>query len=203
MAEIDKNTEQKILDAARKVFTRQGFAAARMDDIAQEAGINRALLHYYFRSKQKLFDVIFAENMGNFYSSFISILGSDADLETKIRNLVHAEIDMLLRNQDLPLFIISEASRNPEMMVEQITHVPIRQFMVQFIQLIHSAANEGLIKPINPIHILMHIMSLCIFPFVGRPVFMHITGTSVSGFEQLMEERKNIIADSVIQLIKK
>jgi TetR/AcrR family transcriptional regulator len=83
MTEIDKNTEQKILDAARKVFTRQGFAAARMDDIAQEAGINRALLHYYFRSKQKLFDVIFAENMGNFYSSFVSILGSDADLEPK------------------------------------------------------------------------------------------------------------------------
>lgn len=203
MTEIDKNTEQKILDAARKVFTRQGFAAARMDDIAQEAGINRALLHYYFRSKQKLFDVIFAENMGNFYSSFVSILGSDADLETKIRSLVHAEIDMLLKNQDLPLFIISEASRNPEMMIAQMAHVPVRQFMMQFVQLINSEAAKGNIKTINPIHLLMHIMSLCIFPFVGRPVFMHVTGTDMSGFENLMEERKNIIADSVIQLIKK
>lgn len=119
MVEIDKNTEQKILDAARVVFTRQGFAAARMDDIATEAGINRALLHYYFRSKQKLFDVIFEENLSRFYRSFIEILSSELDLESKIRNLISAEIDMLLENRDLPLFIISEASRNPEMMVEK------------------------------------------------------------------------------------
>ena len=203
MEPIDQNTEQKILEAARKVFTRHGFAAARMDDIAMEAGINRALLHYYFRSKQRLFDVIFEENLKNFYKSFIAILSTDADLETKIRNLINAELDMLLANPDLPLFIISETARNPEMVTEKMTNTQIKQFIFQFAQLIHTEALKGNIKPINPIHVLMHIMSLCIFPFVGRPVFTAVTGTSQAQFEQLIQERKAIIADAVIQLIKK
>ncbi len=203
MVEIDKNTEQKILDAARKVFTQHGFAAARMDDIATEAGINRALLHYYFRSKQKLFDVIFEENLTRFYRSFIEILSAPLDLESKISNLISAEIDMLLENRDLPLFIISEASRNPEMMVEKMTHLPVKQFVMQFSHVIHEEINKGNIKPINPIHILMHIMSLCIFPFVGRPVFTAITGTTSEQFNLLMEDRKKIITESVIQLFKK
>ncbi len=203
MEEIDKNTEQKILDAARSIFTNQGFAAARMDEIATEAGINRALLHYYFRSKQKLFDVVLEENLNHFYQSFIRILASDVDLETKIRNLVIAELDMLVANPNLPLFIIAETSRNPEMMIEKLNHIPIKQFFLQFMQVVNTEIEKGNIKPINPVHILMHIMSLCLFPFVGRPVFKHITGASQEQFEKLIEERKIIISESVIQLFKK
>jgi len=203
METIDKNTEQKILDAARIIFTKQGFAAARMDEIANEAGINRALLHYYFRSKQKLFDVVLAENLNNFYKSFLQILASEVDLETKIRNLVHAELDMLLANPNLPLFIIAETSRNPEMMIDKLNQIPVKQFFLQFIQVVNGEIERGNIKPINPVHILMHIMSLCLFPFVGRPVFKHITGSTQEQFEQLIEERKTIISESVIQLFKK
>lgn len=203
MEQIDKNTEQKILDAAKLVFTRQGFAAARMDEIATEAGINRALLHYYFRSKQKLFDVIFAENMGNFYATFITILGTDDDIETKVTRLIDKELDMLMENPDLPLFIIAEATRNPQLFMEKMDNIPVKQFFQKFVQLFQDEIALGNIKAINPVHVLMHIMSLCLFPFIGRPVFSHITGANKAVFEEIMLERKKLITDSVIQLFKK
>lgn len=162
-----------------------------MDDIATEAGINRALLHYYFRSKQKLFDVIFEENLSRFYRSFIEILSSELDLESKIRNLISAEIDIFARKSGFAFIYYQWSQPQSGNDGWKMTHLPVKQFVMQFSQIIHEEITKGNIKPINPIHILMHIMSLCIFPFVGRPVFTAITGTGSEQFNLLMEDRKN------------
>ena len=199
----DKNTEERILDAARKVFTRKGFAAARMEDIAKEADMNRALLHYYFRSKQKMFEVIFEENLKHFFGNFLKILTTEEELEIKIRKLVEAEIDMLLQNQYLPLFMLNEMNRNPEMIKDRLFQIPQKQFIPEFIKQVEKEITKGTIKKVAPMHLLINIISLCIFPFAGKPMMMTITGIDQKQFELMMLDRKKIIADLIITSIKK
>ncbi len=199
----DTKTEEKILEAARRIFTRSGFAAARMEDIAAEAGMNRALLHYYFRSKEKMFDMIFEENMKNFYGNFLSILSGKEDIEAKIRLLISAEIDMLLANQHLPLFMVNEIARDPELLLQKIRNFPVQQFFGEFIKQFEAEIKKGKIKKADPMQILMHIMSLCIFPFMGRPMLMAVSGMDQKQFEALMQQRKTLVADLIIASIKK
>ena len=102
----DNGAEKAILEAARKVFTHRGFAGARMDEIAKEAGINRALLHYYFRSKEKLFDLVFAQRAREFFLGLAAIIGGPGSLENKIKAIVEHDIDMIRSQPDLPIFIM-------------------------------------------------------------------------------------------------
>ncbi|HMX05679.1 MAG TPA: TetR/AcrR family transcriptional regulator [Chitinophagales bacterium] len=198
----DRNTEEAILQAAKRVFTRKGFAAARMEDIATEAGINRALLHYYFRSKEKMFERVFEENMSHFYGSFISILNAPAPLDMRIRNLVNAEIDMLLANPDVPLFILTEISRNPDMIKSKMEKMPVREFMMIFVSSLRTEMQKGTIRQIEPVHVLMSLMSLCIFPFIGKPMFLTVSGMPPEQFESLMQSRKKVVADIILQMLK-
>ena len=195
-------TEQAILEAARKVFTRKGYAAARMEDIAAEAGINRALLHYYFRSKEKLFEMVFDENMRMFYGSFINILTTPAPFDIRIRNLVAAEVDMLIAKPDLPLFVLNEIARNPELLTEKMNLLPVREFMLTFIRVIEEEAAKGTIRRVSPHQVLLHLLSLCVFPFMARPMFLSISGLPTAAFEQLMHERKSIIAQTILDMLK-
>ncbi len=199
----DKGTEQTILEAAGKVFTRVGFAAARMEDIAREAGINRSLLHYYFRSKQRMFDLIFEENLKMFYSNFLRIMASHDALETKIRRLVETEIDMLLQHQDLPLFILNEISQRPEQIKERIQNTPAGEFIKEFISQINREIKKGHIRKTEPFQLIINIMSLCIFPFIGRPMMKAIAGIDQKQFESLMKQRKAYIADMILESLKK
>src|SRR6188474_52868 len=113
--DLDINTEEKIKNAARAVFHKKGFAAARTRDIAEEAGINLALLNYYFRSKEKLFELIMLENIQQFVRGVKEIImEEDTELRDKIERISSFYIDMLIRNPDLPLFILSELRANPD-----------------------------------------------------------------------------------------
>src|SRR5580698_8757544 len=103
------STEEKIKEAARKLFTQKGFAATRTRDIAEEAGINLALLNYYFRSKERLFDLVMLENFGQFISGVRALFNDEnTSLDQKIEALVNFYIDRLIISPDLPLFIINE-----------------------------------------------------------------------------------------------
>jgi AcrR family transcriptional regulator len=106
---VDVSTEEKIKQAARKLFTEQGFDAVKTRDIAEEAGINQALLNYYFRSKQKLFDIIMVENFQKFVEQLIPIMGNEEmSLEEILTQVTGSYIDMLKQNPDLPFFILNE-----------------------------------------------------------------------------------------------
>src|ERR1700733_6700263 len=105
----ESSTEEKIKEAAKKLFTRKGFAATRTRDIAEEAGINLALLNYYFRSKQKLFDIIMLENFRQFIQGItVKVYDETASMEEKIGQIATAYIDFLTQHPDLPLFVLNE-----------------------------------------------------------------------------------------------
>src|SRR5579872_5818367 len=110
----DGDTEQRILDAAHAVFVRRGTAGARMQEIASEARVNQALLHYYFRSKDRLARAAFERAAADFLPAVIGVLGSDLDLDAKVARVVELEIDHLSRTPYLPGYLISEITHHPE-----------------------------------------------------------------------------------------
>src|SRR3954471_23309326 len=110
----DGDTERKILDAAHRVFLRNGTAGARTQEIAAEAGVNSALLHYYFRSKERLATAVFHRAARELFPVVAGILASDAPLEEKIRQVIRVELDRLSRTPYLPAYVISELAYHPE-----------------------------------------------------------------------------------------
>jgi AcrR family transcriptional regulator len=192
-ASKDISTEEKIKHAARVIFTRKGYAAARTRDIATEAGINLALLNYYFRSKQKLFELVMMENFQQFIKGIQTLLNEEeTSLETKIENLVASYIELLIRQPDIPLFVLHEIRANPKMLVKRIGVKDLFEksvFMKQF----RTAVRGKKIRAIHPVHLLMNLMGLTIFPFVAAPLLLHAVIGDQKEFLALMAQRKKLI----------
>lgn len=191
--EKDSTTEEKIKKAAHKVFTEKGYAAARTRDIAEVAGINLALLNYYFRSKEKLFDIIMLENLKQFFNGLKTVLNDESSsLETKIETIVSNYIDLLIQQPNLPLFILTEIRTNPKKLVANMGVKELLQkshFMKQFA----AAARQNKAMPLHPLHLIMNLMGMIVFPFVGSPILQSIGDLNPREFNALMLERKKLI----------
>lgn len=189
----DATTEEKIKQAARVVFQKKGFAATRTRDIAQEAGINLALLNYYFRSKQKLFELIMFETLNSFLQ-FIKLVLNDEKLtlEKKIDAVVSSYIDKLTERPDLPLFILSELRSHPQILIDR---MEIKGFIMKshFAKQLRQGISEGKIADIHPFHFIINIMGMTVFPFLGSPLLKAAGGISDKKFIELMIERKKLV----------
>jgi AcrR family transcriptional regulator len=194
-------TEQRIFEAARNVFLKKGLSGARMQEIADEAGINKALLHYYFRTKDKLFYAIFQDTFKNMLPSIANMFGSPMPLESKIRQLTEKYFEVLNKNRYLPIFILSEIQHNPERIARIIN---ISKY-VDFGKLTYQIGEEYGIKNIDvnlTRHIFVNFISNVIFPFVGRPIIQFIFKMSEEEYHAFLEERKKLIPAIFIQTIK-
>ena len=191
--ELNSSTEEKIKEAARKVFTQKGYAATRTRDIADESGYNLALINYYFRSKEKLFDIIVVEQIQLFLHSVIGILDdAETTLKQKIEILIGHYIDMLIINPHLPVFILSEVNTNPEKLIEKLgfnERPRDTQLVKQWKE--YAAARQG--AKVDPMHIFLNVLSMTIFPFVASPMIRNRTQISTEQFNKLMIERKTLI----------
>lgn len=198
----DTSTEEKILAAARKVFIANGLAGARMQEIADEAGINKALLHYYFRSKDKLFETILFETMQSFLPRVNAIFTSDLPLEEKIPAFCTEYIDKMLANPFIPLFVVNEINNQPDDFFKKIWGGKKPDVSILVNQL-ETAIKEKRIAPVSPAQLIMNIMSMCVFPFVARPMFQRVMGVSDKQFRQLMEERKKEIPAFIMAALRR
>ncbi len=186
--DADLSTEQKIKEAARKVFTQKGFSATRTRDIAEEAGINLALLNYYFRSKEKLFEQVMMERMQQLFGTLAPIItNATTGLEVKIELIVSHYIDMLQENPDLPIFVLSEIRKNPDLFSAR---VPIIQFIEHSPFIVQLREKR---PDINPFHFLLNILGMTIFPFIASPVIASIPLIQQQGAKHMMEERRALI----------
>jgi AcrR family transcriptional regulator len=184
----DRSTEEKIKEAARTVFTRKGFAATRTRDIAEEAGLNLALLNYYFRSKEKLFEMIMMEKMHLFFGFIRPIIYDDStSLELKIEGIVSRYIDMLQDNPDIPFFIVGEARNNPAIVANAMPRKDFLKNSVFIKQLKERNPDQ------DPYQFLLSMLGIIIFPFLMKPVFQKITDTEDSKFKQMMKARRELI----------
>lgn len=198
----DISTEQKILNAARKIFVQKGMAGARMQDIADEAAINKAMLHYYFRSKEQLFEVIFKEVYTQFLPHLTQILESDLPLFEKIEAFTAYYIQMVSENSYLPLFVLNEMSQQPAAFFNKIWAGRPPKIDI-FIRQVEQAISKGLIQRVSPVHLIMNMLSLCVFPFVAKPMFQQTMHLDEPAYRHLMEQRKKEVARFIINAIKK
>jgi AcrR family transcriptional regulator len=199
----DNQTEKCILEAAIKVFTQKGYAA-RMDDIAKEAGINRALLHYYFRSKDKMFDLIFEQKESEFFSGHEKILFSEKKLEEVIRGMITHEIKLTAANPYLPLFILQELQQSPDRLLHHAQKAGMSPSIVmkRFSILVKEAIAEKRIREIEASQLLINIMSLCIYPFAAKPVIKAFLEVDDKGFDKVMLQRIDEISEFVMHSLK-
>ena len=193
----DGDTEQRILDAAHAVFVRSGTAGARMQEIAREAGVNSALVHYYFRSKERLAEAVFRRVAGNLLPSVIKVLSSDRDLAAKVQAVVDVELDALSRAPFIPTYLISELAHHPErarQLVSAVTGmVPeeVGRSVLAALQLqIDAEVAAGAMHPIAPDQFVVNLLSLCIFPFAGRPMLQVLLGIDDEGFKGFIDRRR-------------
>jgi AcrR family transcriptional regulator len=192
------SSEDKIKQAARKVFTRKGFAATRTRDIAEEAGINLALLNYYFRSKQKLFDIVMMENMLQFLMGLKGILSDEhTTLKDKITGIVENYIALLKSQPDLPLFVLHELNANPQKLVD---NTGLKKILIE--SRFFKQIKETTKGKIHPLHVLMNILGLTVFPFIAFPLLKVIGDLKPTDFDKLMDERKKMIPKWITLMLK-
>ncbi|MFK7770814.1 MAG: TetR/AcrR family transcriptional regulator [Saprospiraceae bacterium] len=198
-----KVTEQEILEIARKHFVRKGFAGARMQEIADEAGINKAMLHYYFRSKDKLYHEIIKQTLNFMIPKLANAISQEGNFWEKIERLINTYIDTLTEHPDIPFFIIAELSQKRERFIEELknksSHFPAAQ---KFVMEMMNEMAQGNIKEFPPIHLFLNIVGMTVFPFMAKPVFQTIFEVSEKDFEQLMQLRKKVILDFVKSALK-
>lgn len=186
-AELDLSTEEKIKEAASIVFTKKGYGNARTRDIAEEAGINLALLNYYFRSKEKLFQIVMAERIDKLFGVLGPVLNDESTtLEEKLEKITESYINMLLEHPDLPIFVLSEIRNNPEQLSNRFQARKHLTESVFIKQLVERRSD------INPFHFLMNLLGMNLFPFVAKPVLQPILGNEEM-YRQLMEQRKKLV----------
>ena len=197
LKETESATEQRILDAAHAVFVRRGTAGARMQEIAEEAGVNQALLHYYFRNKDRLAHAAFARAAGELLPAVLKILGSEFELDAKVRRVVELEIDHLARAPYLPGYIISEITHHPERARQLITGViggapdAVTPGVVATLGAqIRARVKKGTMRPIAPEQFIVNLMSLCIFPFAARPMLSAMLGMDSRAFDRFIARRR-------------
>jgi AcrR family transcriptional regulator len=197
----ETSTEEKIKEAARKLFTQKGFAATRTRDIAEEAGINLALLNYYFRSKQKLFDLIMMENFRQFIGGMSANFQDETlTMEERIGKVVNAYIDFLTEFPDLPLFILNEIRSNPSKIAAKINEEvgPARS---QFFKQLTDAKRDGK-TALDPFHFVANLVGLTVFPFVSRPLLQRVTNVTDEQFKAHMEERRKLVPVWIGMMLK-
>jgi AcrR family transcriptional regulator len=179
------------------------MAGARMQDIADEAGINKALLHYYFRNKEKLFEMIFVEAANKLFPKINEIFTSDLPLFEKIERFCEEYITVVIDNPYLPLFVLNEINQDPDYFLEKVWAGKSRPQPEKFLQQMEREVKKGTIKRVNPLQLLLHLISMTIFPFVSEPMIRMNFGLNESQFRALMEQRKKEIPKFIIDAIKK
>lgn len=190
---IDTSTEEKIKEAARIIFQKKGYAATRTRDIAEEAGINLSLLNYYFRSKEKLFELIMIETLSGFIQHLTMVLNDEkTSLEKKIELIAFNYIDFLSGEPGVPLFILSELRNSPLSLVKKLSvqHTVLNS---EFIKQYQAAVKADKITEHNPLQFLMNVMGLVMFPFISQPMLQGIGEIDDKQFNEMMQERKKRI----------
>ena len=198
---LQTETEEKIIASAEKLFYQKGKSGTSMQDIADDAGINRTLLNYYYRSKDQLFEAVFRKALGSFVPSLAAMLHSDISFEEYLPAMIEKVIDAMIENPQIPIFVLQELSSNPERMPQIIKEMGIDPSIAM-----KKMAEQGQVPEamgMDPRQVIMNLLSLCIFPFAARPVVTEILfDGDDKAYIEAMQERKKLLPGLVKQFMK-
>ena len=204
----DGETEQRILDAARTVFIRSGTAGARMQEIAEEAGVNQALIHYYFRSKEGLSQAVFREAAGKMFPTILRTLASDLSIDEKIDGLVDTYLETMSRTPFLPGYILSELHYHPERMTQFLATIAgtpeggrlpdtVRPVFDKLDRQLAEEARAGRMRKISSQQFVVNLLSLCIFPFAARPMLRTVFAMDDEAFSSFIKQRRKELPEYI------
>lgn len=192
-------TEQKIKEAAQKVFKQKGFAAARTRDIAEEAGVNLALINYYYKGKEQLFNIIMFETMESFKNTIITFLNDDSiDFESNLRRLVGCYTDLFLQEPDLIFFMLGELRNHTGELIERINPHDLLTGSAFEKKMKEAMGNAS----IDSAQIFINIFSMVLFPFIGKQVVQNVCGIDEEGFRKIVKQRCELIPLWIDTIIK-
>ena len=196
---LQTETEEKIIASAEKLFYQKGKAGTSMQDIADDAGINRTLLNYYFRSKDQLFEAVFRKAMGTFLPNLAAMMSSDVSFKDYLPALVEKIIDTMLEHPQIPIFVMQELSSNPERMPQIIKEMGIDPAKVM------EKMGKSIASPrmdFDPRQVILSMISLCIFPFAAKPVALDILyNGDEEAYISAMKDRKILIPMIINQIV--
>jgi len=195
-------TEQLILEAATKVFKEKGYDGSTVQDIADAANTTKSMVNYYFRSKEKLFGIVFKVQFLEFYEGTIRLLKSDLPLYDKIVNLVEDDTEKILKFPLLPIFILNEINRNPSMVFSLISNLS-SETLGALDKQISREVRDGNIKKISAMDLLTNVRSLTVFPFLLKSVQMKSLNLTEEQFNLKLKARKKMIVELVWTSLKK
>ncbi|MEL6660548.1 MAG: TetR family transcriptional regulator [Bacteroidota bacterium] len=190
-----QNAEKRILEVAAEVFTQKGYAATRTRDIAEASGYNVALIHYYFGSKDKLFEIVATNTLRDFDQIMEQIFHKDLPLHKKIHVFVEQYIEFFRANPYLPMFIVNESEKNPDKLAAIVQY---RKNNVVMQKQLKELAEAGIIRPISIANFIMNLVSLTVFPFLGKKLLMREVDINEEEFQQMLEERKALVPQILI-----
>ena len=206
MEESTQTKEEAILAAAEREFLTKGFDGARTTSIAEGAGVTHAMLHYYFRTKENIFERILDEKMRLMGESVITAFGLPGlPLRERLKEGISRHFDFLAANPDLPRFIVNEVTSKPEryeMMRQRIQ--PVVTVLVSGVQReLDEAAERGEMEPMDMRHLMLDILSLNVFPFIAYPIILPLIGDLANDRDAFLEQRKRENIETIMQRLKK
>jgi AcrR family transcriptional regulator len=200
MINIQLGTEEKILEAAKKVFHRKGFEGARMQEIADEAKINKALLHYYFRSKENLFEAVFKDAFYKLMGRAKTVLFSDKPLKEKIQEFLSHYLDVLSENSYIPWFILNGMYERPDVLKAIFEKAEISP--LQLMEQLRTQIQNEYGLTVNPFHIWLNVLSLSIFPVIAKPLIRELFQLPEEAYQQILEQRKTEVPNFITNALK-
>lgn len=196
------STEQKIFEAAKDVFQNKGLEGARMQEIADKAEINKSMLHYYYRSKEKLFEKVYELSIIKLMPQVASLLNKDMPLDVKLRKFSAKYIELIKANPDIPLFVIHEMNKNPGRLKKFIAR-EIGKRVQPFLDQIREEREKGNTVNLPPEQIFVNIMAMLVFPFLGRPVLQVVFDMDEEAFSHFIAVREAFIPDYLVSMVMK
>ena len=197
MMSVEKETEEKIFEAARIIFQRSGFEGARMQEIADVANINKSMLHYYYRNKDNLFFEVFKAGVKKIVPQLLAILDKDIDLKTKIEEIVEFYYLTFKEEPELPAFIIYEMNQNTERFKSFVKDHGI-VLPQSFIDQVNVAIQANQMKNIPPKQVLMNIVSLCLMPIVAKNMVQMLFQFDDDNYQEFLDERRQITPEFIL-----
>jgi TetR/AcrR family transcriptional regulator len=205
----DTDTEQRILQAARTVFLRRGTAGARMQEIAKEAGVNQALLHYYFRSKERLSTAVFQQIASRIFPALVQTLAADVSLDEKIDGVIGVYLENLSQNPFVAGYLISELHHNPDRVQQLVAgaigadpQTVLPSLLKKLERQIDERVRAGSMRRIQPQQLVINLVSLCIFPFAARPMLSIVLGMDDPAFARFIAQRRKELPEFVSNALR-
>lgn len=200
-------TEALILEAAHRVFLRRGTAGARTQEIADEAGVNKALLHYYFRSKERLAEAVFQRAARTLFPRLVQALASDRPLREKLHEAVEAELDILLQNPYLPGYLIAEFQYHPDRLRDLVTDAlpiqAVRHAVFDTLQRqLDEEAEAGRLRPTRAEDLMVMLMAQLVFPFAAAPMLETMLGLDDEARRLFITRQRDGLADQVLRSLR-